>query len=136
MINEQALGRFQVKSIKAREEEAALRKWQACFYTIRHLVWQATKGQIFRDAIEKGILEPVAPPVRLKDGTFSKPEFDPDQIRQIYAEAWEEFTVAFDTAFIHATLDELVEYAQAHFGMGLKELLALNTQRSAERYNR
>ena len=136
MINEKALGRFQVKSIKAREEETKLRKWQAIFYTIRHLQWEAVKPQIFRDAIAAGILEPVAPPVRLKDGSYSRPEFDPNQVKQIYAEAWQEFTVAFDAAFIHATVDEMVEYAQAHFGMGEKELLALNAQRSAERFNR
>jgi len=136
MINEKALGRFQVKSIKAREEGAAHRKWQACFYTLRHLIWQANKSQIFRDALERGILEPIAPPVRLKDGTYSKPEFDPDQIRQLYKEAWEEFVVSFDAAFIHASLDELVQYAKDHFGMDLDDLLALNSKRSAERFNR
>jgi len=136
MINTQALGRFQIKSIKAREQESKMRKWQAIFYTVRHLQWQAVKGQIFKDAIEKGILEPIAPPVRLKDGSYSRPEFDPDQIKQLYTEAWEEFTAAFDAAFIHATLDELIEYAKEHFAMGEKELLALNAQRSAERYNR
>jgi len=136
MINEKALGRFQVKSIKTREEESRMRKWQAIFYTVRHLQWQAVKGQIFRDALEKGIIAPIAPPVRLKDGSYSRPEFDPNDIRQLYAEAWQEFTTCFDAAFIHATADELVEYAQNHFGMGEKELLALNAQRSAERYNR
>jgi len=113
-----------------------MRKWQALFYTVRHLQWQAVKGQIFRDAIEKGIIQPIAPPVRLKDGSFSRPEFDPDDIRQLYAEAWQEFVAAFDAAFVHATTDELIEYAQNHFGMGEKELLALNAQRAAERYNR
>jgi len=136
MINTQALGRFQIKSIKARKEEAALRKWQAIFYTIRHLQWQAVKTQILKDAIASGIIQPIAPPTRTKDGSFSRPEFDPDDIRQLYSEAWQEFTAAFDAAFVKATLEELIEYAQNHFGMGEKELLALNAQRSAERYNR
>ena len=136
MINEQALGRFQVKSISDREKEVAHRKWQACFYTIRHLLWEANKGKVFRDAIEKGVITPIAPPVRLRNGSYSRPEFDPNDVRQLYTEAWEEFTAAFDAAFIHASLDELIEYAKTHFGMGEKELLALNAQRSAERYNR
>ena len=136
MINKQALGRFQIKSLKVREQETKLRKWQALFYTIRHLQWQAVKGQILRDAIAAGIIEPVAPPVRLKDGSYSRPELDPNDIKQLYSEAWQEFVAAFDAAFVHATLDELVQYAQEHFGMGEKELLALNAQRSAERYNR
>lgn len=136
-ININALpSNFQLDSLKSREKKAIERKWQACFYSIRQLIWEAGKGKIFKDALEKGILQPFAPPVRLKDGSYSKPEFDPEDVKQLYSEAWEEFTVSFDAAFIHGTLEELIEYAKDHFGMELDDLLELNAQRSAQRYHR
>jgi hypothetical protein len=137
MINLSALPTtFQVESLKSKEQKATQRRWAACFYTIRSLIWEASKSQIFKDALERGAIQPIAPPKRLKDGSYSRPEFDPSDIQQLYSEAWEEFTTAFDAAFIHAKLEELIEYARDHFGMGLEELLELNAQRSAQRYNR
>ncbi|MEN9224962.1 MAG: hypothetical protein Q6M54_05765 [Thermostichus sp. DRC_bins_24] len=137
MINLKALpSTFQVESIKTREQKATQRQWQACFYSVRQLIWDSCKGRIFKDAIEKVVLEPIAPPIRLKDGSYSKPEFDPNDIKQLYSEAWREFTASFDAAFIHATTEELVKYAEEHFGMGLSDLLELNNQRSALKHNR
>ncbi|AFY61942.1 hypothetical protein [Synechococcus sp. PCC 6312] len=111
-------------SQKEREEKAAYRKWQGVFYTLRFLVWDNGKSQIIADALADGSIE------RTEDG------FDPDDIKELYANAWKEFSDSFDKAFIKATVEEMVEFSQKHFGMGLDQLLDLNRQRSAERYNR
>jgi hypothetical protein len=125
-INHNALSsKFQVSSLKQREKDVAFRKWQAVFYTLRFLIWSDSKGRIFKDALDCGAIEEIAPG-----------EFDQDDIQQVYAEAWTEFQAEFDQAFIKATLDEMVEFAQSRFGMNLDDLLELNKQRSATKYNR
>lgn len=116
---------YQVPTLREREEKAAFRKWQAAFYTIRDLMWSAARGRIFKDAIASGILEPV------RGG-----EFDPNEVRQLYHEEWEKFLVEFDKAFAKATLDELVEFAESRWGLSLEQLLELNRERSARRFNR
>ena len=117
--------KFQVSSLKQREKDAAFRKWQAVFYTLRFLIWSDSKGRIFKDALDCGAIEEIAP------GEFSQ-----EDIKQVYSEAWSEFTKEFDQAFIKATLEEMVEFARTRFNMGLEDLLELNKQRSATRYNR
>lgn len=125
-IKQSALSsKFQILTLKQREEKASFRRWQAVFYTVRILQWDQVKGQIFREALEFGTLTEYAPG-----------EYDPDEIKQLYAEAWEEFKAEFDAAFIQADLNELVEYAQKHFGTSLEDLLELNAQRSAARFSR
>ena len=125
-INQSALSsKFQVPTHKQREEKATFRRWQAVFYTVRSLQWVQVKGQIFREALEFGSLGESAPG-----------EYDPDDVKQLYAEAWEDFKVEFDAGFIHATLDELAAYAHKHFGTSLEDLLELNAQRSATRFSR
>jgi hypothetical protein len=125
-INQSALSsKFQVPTLKQQEEKAAFRRWQAVFYTVRFLQWDQVKKQIFREALEFGTLSEYAPG-----------EYDPDEIKQLYAEAWEEFKTEFDAGFIQATLEELVAYAQQHFGTSLEDLLELNAQRSATRFSR
>ncbi len=125
-INHNALSsKFQVSSLKQREKDATFRKWQAVFYTLRFLIWSDSKGRIFKDALDCGAIEEIAPG-----------EFNQEDIKQVYSEAWNEFVAEFDQAFIKADLEEMVEFAQSRFGMGLEDLLELNKQRSATRYNR
>lgn len=125
-IKQSALSsKFQVPTLKQREEKASFRRWQAVFYTVRFLQWEQVKGHIFREALEFGTLSQYAPG-----------EYDPDEVKQLYAEAWEEFKTEFDAGFVHATLEELVEYAHKHFGTSLEDLLELNAQRSAARFSR
>ncbi|HHP7231695.1 MAG TPA: hypothetical protein ACFCUY_12655 [Xenococcaceae cyanobacterium] len=125
-INHNAFSsKFQVPSLKKKEQQVAFRKWQAVFYTLRFLIWNESKSRIFKDALDCGAIEPIAPG-----------EFNQEDIQQLYAEAWNEFQVEFDQAFVKATLEEMVEFAQSRFGMGLEDLLELNRQRSANRYNR
>lgn len=119
-----------------RDEQSTFRKQQAVFYTLRSLVWEESKGRIFKDAVDDGTLDPIAPPVRLKDGSYSRPEYDPAAIKQLYAEAWEQFKDEFDRGFIKASLEELVEFAHKHYQHDLESLLALNAERSAARFNR
>ncbi|AFY73526.1 hypothetical protein Syn7502_01457 [Synechococcus sp. PCC 7502] len=92
--------------------------------------------RVFRDAIEFGVIEAVAPPVKLPDGSLSRAEFDGDDIKELYAEAWEKFNAEFDEAFVKATVDEMVDFAGKHFGYKLKDLQEMNAQRSAVRHNR
>ncbi|MEM1370518.1 MAG: hypothetical protein AAGG02_21485 [Cyanobacteria bacterium P01_H01_bin.15] len=127
---------FRIGTVRQREEQAAFRKWQACFYTIRHLLWSHSKGSIFREAVENGIIEPVAPGVREESGNWQQSEYDQDDIRDLYKEAWEQFTAEFDAAFVNAGQEELVSYSETHLGMNETELLELNQQRSAERHQR
>ena len=100
---------MQPQTRKERDEQIAFRKWQAVFYTLRTLLWEDSKGRIFLDAIESGVLEAVAPFVKLPDGSLSRAEFDGDDIKELYSEAWEKFNTEFDEAFIKATLDEMVD---------------------------
>jgi hypothetical protein len=125
-INHNALSsKFQVPTYKHREQQAAFRKWQAVFYTLRFKIWDDSKSRIFTDALDCGAIEPIAPG-----------EFDPQDVQQLYSEAWDEFQEEYDRAFIKATLEEMVEFAQTRFRMSLEDLLELNRQRSAQRYNR
>ena len=136
-INKSALSsNFKPLTRKERDEQIAFRKWQAVFYTIRTLLWEDSKGRIFRDAIESGVIEAVAPPVKLPDGSLSRAEFDGDDIKELYADAWEKFNAEFDEAFVKATQDEMVDFAGKHFGYKLEDLQAMNAQRSAVRHNR
>jgi len=125
-----------VPSAKEREAKAAFRKWQAVFYSLRHLIWQTTKSNILKDAIADGTLEPCEPKKRRKDGTWTLPKYAEADIKQLYSEAWERFSEEFDMAFAGATLEELLEYAEHHFELGLEQLLEINRERSAERFNR
>ena len=125
-INYNALSsKFQVSSLRQKEQQVAYRKWQAVFYTLRFLIWNDSKGRIFKDALDCGAIEPIAPG-----------EFNQDDIKQLYSEAWAEFQDEYDRGFVKATTEEMVEFAPSRFGMGLEDLLELNRQRSASRYNR
>jgi hypothetical protein len=56
-IKQSALSsKFQVPTLKQREEKASFRRWQAVFYTVRFLQWERVKGHIFREALEFGTL--------------------------------------------------------------------------------
>lgn len=122
-INYNALSsKFQVPTTKQRQKDAAFRKWQAVFYTLRYLIWSASKSNILKDAIA--------------NGTVQAGDIPNEVIQQLYSEAWQEFTAEFDAAFIKATLEEMVDFAKSRFGYSLEELLELNRERSAARYNR
>ncbi len=90
--------KFQVSSLRQKEQQVAFRKWQAVFYTLRFLIWSDSKGRIFKDALDCGAIEPTAPG-----------EFNPEDIKQLYAEAWAEFQNEYDRAFVKAT-------SNSHFG--------------------
>ncbi len=126
-INHDAFSsKFKVPTQKEREKQAAFRKWQAVFYTVRYLMWtNVDKKAILREAIASGAIEPIAPG-----------QCHEDDIKQLYKEAWQEFTEEFDAAFVKATLEEMVEFSKTRFNMGLEELLEENRRRSAQRYNR
>lgn len=136
-INSSALSsKFRVPTLAQREQKAHFRRWQAVFFTVRSLLWDNSKGQIFREAKESGVLQPIAPGQRLPDGSYSPEEYEANDIKQLYSEAWEDFTAEFDAGFVNATLEELVEFAHQHFGTALEDLLELNAQRSAVRFSR
>lgn len=117
--------KFKPVSAKEREAKAAFRQWQAVFYTVRDLLWQGTKPQVFKDALESGTLEPLEPARKRIDGTYEPEKYDPAAVRELYSEAWEQFSADFDRAFAKATLDEMVQFAQSHYEMGLSDLLKL-----------
>ena len=124
-INHNALSsKFQVPTLKEQEKKAAFRKWQAVFYTLRHLVWVKVKENILPDAITSGTVEPGDIPEEI--------------IKQLFSEAWEEFNAEFDAAFIKATVEEMVEYGKKRIKpeITLEYLLKLNKERSAKRFNR
>lgn len=124
-INHNALSsKFQVPTLKEQERKAAFRKWQAVFFTLRHLVWEQSRRNILKDAIASGTVEPGDIPEEI--------------IKQIYSEAWQEFTAEFDAAFVKATVEEMVEYAKERIKpeITLEYLLKLNKERSAKRFNR
>ncbi|NJL03210.1 MAG: hypothetical protein HC910_22550 [Spirulinaceae cyanobacterium SM2_1_0] len=128
--------KFRPLSTRERDDQSAFRKQQAVFYTLRSLIWEESKGRIFKDAVDDGTLDPIAPPVRKADGFYSRPEYDSADVKQLYAEAWEQFKEEFDRGFIKATLEELVEFARKHYQHDLESLLALNAERNAARFNR
>jgi hypothetical protein len=137
MINTSALlSTFKPDTLANQKTQVEYRKWQAAFYSNRTLMWQASKGKIFKDAIANGSISPIAPGHRNSDGSYSRPEFDEDDIKDLYSEAWSEFTDQYDEAFVHATIDEIGEYSQSHFGESLKDLISLNDRRSAEKFSR
>lgn len=124
-INHNALSsKFQVPTLKEQERKAAFRKWQAVFFTLRHLVWKKVKDRILPDAITSGTVE--------------RGDIPEEVIKQLYSEAWEEFTAEFDAAFVQATIEEMVEYAKQRVKpeITLEYLLKLNKERSAKRFNR
>lgn len=116
--------KFRVPTIKEREKKAAFKKWQAVFYSLRQLIWNETKGNILSDAIASGAVEPGDIPEEV--------------ISQLYSEAWAEFTAQYDRAFVKATVEEMVEYARQRIreSITLEDLLELNRERSAKRFNR
>ena len=98
-INHNALSsKFQVPTLKEQEKKAAFREWQAVFYTLRHLVWVEVKKNILSDAITSGTVE--------------RGDIPEEVIKQLFSEAWEEFTAEFDAAMIKATVEEMVEYGK------------------------
>jgi len=137
MINTNALSStFRPLSPKDKATQAEYRRWQAVFFTLRFLVWEESKGKVFKDAINDGSIEPIAPGVRLADGSYSRPEYDQDDIKDLYQTAQKDFNAEFDKAFIKGTIQELADYATKYFGKSLQDLLDLNTERSAARFNR
>jgi hypothetical protein len=136
-INTNALSStFRPLSPKDKTIQAEYRRWQAVFFTLRFLVWEESKGKVFKDAINDGSIEPIAPGVRLADGSYSRPEYDQDDIKDLYQTAQKEFNEEFDKAFIKGTIQELADYATKYFGKSLQDLLDLNAERSASRFNR
>jgi len=135
-INTSALGSFAIPTVYQQEQKAAFRKQQALFYTIRYLQWQAVKGNVFRDAIANGTIEPIAPGYRDAKGNWVRPEYDPDEISELYREAQQDFNAKFDAAFACATAEELADYGLRFFGKTERQLLEINRERSAERFNR
>ena len=124
-INHNALSsKFQVPTLKEQEKKSAFRKWQAVFYTLRYLVWVEVKKNILSDAIASGTVE--------------RGDIPEDIIKQLFSEAWEEFTAEFDVAMIKATVEEMVEYGKERIKpeITLEYLLKLNQERSAKRFNR
>eukprot|EP00918_Siedleckia_nematoides_P083832 GHVU01183790.1.p1 GENE.GHVU01183790.1~~GHVU01183790.1.p1 ORF type:complete len:127 (+),score=9.47 GHVU01183790.1:85-465(+) len=124
-INHNAFSsRFQVPTLKEQERKAAFRKWQAVFYSLRQLIWDRTKNNILSDAIASGAVE--------------RGDIPEEVIRQLYSEAWQEFISEYDTAFVKATVEEMVEYAKERIEktLTLERLLELNRERSAKRFNR
>lgn len=127
----------QVPSLREREAKAAFRRWQAVFYTVRDLLWKASRSAIFKDAIADGSIQPIEPGYKdTKSGKWIGAIYDPEEVKALYSNAWENFQCEFDKAFAGATLDELVGFAESRFGTSLDELLKLNRERSAERFNR
>ncbi len=116
--------KFQVPTLKEQEKKAAFRKWQAVFYTLRRLVWDKVRKHILTDAIASGTVE--------------RGDIPEDIIKQLFSEAWEEFTAEFDAAMIKATVEEMVEYGQQRIDskITLEYLLKENQERSAKRFNR
>jgi hypothetical protein len=136
-INTNALSStFRPLSPRDKVAQAEFRKSQAVFYTLRFLVWEDCKGKVFKDAINDGSITPIAPGVRMPDGSYSRPEFDQDDIKDLYTEAQRDFNEQFDSAFIKATIEEMADYATKYFGKSLQDLLDLNAERSAQRFNR
>ena len=127
---------FQPKKLSVKKSEAEFKTWQAIFHTLRSLFWEDSRGRIFKDALDRDILVPIAPGVRKKDGTFTRPEYDPKDIAQLYKEAWRKFEVEFEKEYIHMKTDELVKVAKEYFGYDKQMLLELNAQRLAANYNR
>ena len=137
MINTNALSStFRPLTPKDKAAQAEFRKQQAVFYTLRFLVWEECKGKVFKDAINDGSIEPIAPGVRLPDGSYSRAEFDQDDIKDLYTQAQQDFNEQFDNAFIKATTEEMADYATKIFGKSLQDLLDLNAERSAQRFGR
>jgi hypothetical protein len=127
---------FKTESLEAQKTKALFRRQQAAFYSLRQLMWDASKGKVFKDALDSGLIEKIAPGYRLPNGSYSRPEYDQDDISEVYKEAWESFKAEFDAAFISATAEEIGDYSKSHFGQSLADLLRLNEIRSAERFNR
>jgi len=127
---------FKTDTLEVQKTKALFRRQQAAFYSLRTLMWDASKGKVFKDALDAGLIEQVAPGYRLPDGSFSRPEYNEDEIAEVYSEAWTKFKDEFDEAFIHATAEEIGEYSFDHFGQDLQALLKLNDLRMAERHNR
>jgi len=127
---------FKVATLDQKVAKAKFSRFQGAFYSLRELMWQDSKGRVFKDALDDGSIEPIAPAKRLPDGNWSRPEFDEDDIKDLYSAAWETFNEEFDAAFTSATAEEIGEYSLSHFGQSLEQLLELNAKRSAERNNR
>lgn len=127
---------FTPVSPREKVAKAEFRQKQAVFYTLRSLVWDQSKGNVFREALANGTIVAIAPGYRLPDGSYSRAEFDQDDIKDLYSNAQEEFNIQFDEAFIQATTDEMVAYSEKYFEKGLKDLLAINAERSAQRFAR
>jgi hypothetical protein len=127
---------FQPKTIATKKSEAQYKRWMAVYYTVRHLFWQDAKGRIFKDGVDRGILTPITPGIRKKDGSFTRPEYDSKDVQELYKEAWRQFEIEFEREYIKCTIEELVQIAQEYFGYDLEMIMNLNNQRLAEHYNR
>ena len=127
---------FQAPTLDQKQEQKAYRKWQAVFYSLRTLMWEASKGKVFRDAIEDGTIEATTKANKLPDGTWSRAEFEEDDIKELYSNAWAIFTEQFDEAFIKAEIGELADFSESRFGQNMEQLLKMNDERSADKFNR
>ena len=87
------------------------------YYCLRQLMWKASTGRIFRQAIEAGALRPVAPGRRGPDGNWMRPEYDEAEVQDMFSNAREEFNNQFDDAFKLATTAELFTAAKKFFAL-------------------
>jgi len=103
------------------------------YYCLRQLLWKASTGRLFRQAIEMGALTPVAPGRRGPDGQWMRPEYDEAEIQEMFSNAREEFNNQFDEAFNQATTAELFAAAKKFFAIDKQGFITAITDYVADR---
>jgi len=111
-------------------------KYLNTYYCLRQLMWKGSTKRIFREAIECGALQPVAPGRRQDDGSYSRAEYDDEEVKAMFDNAREEFYDQFDAAFKGATLQELFVAAKKFFALDKKGFINAIADYVAEREQR
>lgn len=110
----------------------ALKTWKAIYFSLREFMIKRLYGFWLADALERGVLEIVAPAPKDRDGKpCGYPEYSMP-IEDFYQEKRQEYNQSFDASFMEATTTELLGYAKKKYGLTKAQLLRMNADRMAQ----
>jgi len=115
---------FRATTVAQKKQEDALRHWKAVFYSLRSVHWKEACKNLRAEGLAKEELmyDENGEVVTTK---HRRPILDYFNAHRM------DFEEGYDRMFCQATIDEMVAFAQKHYGLSLKELLQINDERMA-----
>jgi len=115
---------FRASTLAQKREEDKLKTWKAVFYTLRGLNWREACRSLRKDGIAKEEL------VYGSDGELTTAD-GKLTVLQYFDLYKPEFEDGFDRMFCKATVEEMLNYIEKHYGLNKDEVMALNDERLA-----